>query len=272
MLTPEQRARFDASGIVKIDGAFSADEAAAMRDVVWRELHRRYDIDRHDRSTWHRHPPTGLKGSKTSRAFAPVMGEPTRRVLDDVFGPGSWQPPKHYGQVLVTMPGGEPWRVPGRNWHADFQYHGPAEPPFAVKVWALFGDVEPGAGGTPQLVGSHRLVARYLDGRSHGEREYKRVRDGFLRSHPWLRALTVDDGDPDRNARFMREDADVDGLPARVVECTGKAGDIYVTHPWVMHSIAANAGAQPRFMRSLALYRRVASDSDPVVAAGAVAR
>jgi hypothetical protein len=255
VLSPEQRAAFETTGMLKVEGAFSPDDAAVMRAVVWHELQRRYDIDVDDRSTWHRHPPTGLKASKKSRAFAPVMGDATRGMLDDLFGPGAWQPPKHYGQVLVTMPGDPPWRVPWRNWHADFQYDGGLAPLFAVKLWALFGDVAPGGGGTPQLAGSHRVVARYLDGRSHEEREYKRVRDGFLRSHPWLRSLTVDDGDPHRNARLMGEGAGVDGLPVRVVECTGQAGDLYITHPWVMHSIATNTSTDPRFMRSLAIYR-----------------
>jgi hypothetical protein len=119
----------------------------------------------------------------------------------------------------------------------------------------LFGDVEAGGGGTLQLAGSHRLVERYLEGVPPEKREYKRVRDGFLRSHPWLRALSTADDDPDRNARFMGGDADIDGLPARVVECTGRAGDVYLTHPWVMHCIAPNARSEPRLMKTGAIYR-----------------
>ncbi len=255
MLTPEQLGEFWTTGIVKIDGAFTTDEAALMRDVVWAELQRRHEIERDDRSTWDRHPPTGLKTSKKSRAFAPILGPTVAGALDDLFGPGSWRPPRHSGQVLVTMPSTAEWRVPHHLWHADFQYYAPLEPVFAVKYWALVGDVEPGGGGTPQLAGSHRLVARYIEGFSHDELEYKRVRDGFLRSHPWLKALSTPDDDTDRNARFMDDDVDIGGLPAHVVECTGKAGDVYITHPWVMHTIAPNARSEPRIMKTLAIYR-----------------
>lgn len=81
------------------------------------------------------------------------------------------------------------------------------------------------------------------------------MRDGLLRSHPWLKALSSPEDDPERNARFMSAEVDIDGLPARVVELTGKPGDIYVTHPWVMHAIAPNATREPRFMRSMAINR-----------------
>lgn len=254
MLTPEQRAEFERTGIVKLDGVFSAAEASRMRDVVWSELRHRHGIERDDPTTWNRHPPTGMKSSKKHRAFEPIFGPAMAGALDGLFDADGWRMPKHYGQVLITMPNTRSWRVPHRLWHADFQYHAAPGDLFAVKYWALFGDIEPGGGGTPQLAGSHVAMARYLEGREGDEREYKRARDGFLRSHDWLRALIREDDDPDRNARFMDADFDLDGLPVRVIECTGKAGDVYVTHPWVMHSIAHNARKEPRLMRSHAIY------------------
>ena len=70
-----------------------------------------------------------------------------------------------------------------------------------------------------------------------------------MRSQPWLKALATDDDDPDRNERFMTE-TDVDGVPVRVVELTGAAGTVYITHPWVLHSLAPNTRKTPRLMRS----------------------
>lgn len=251
MLTVEQRTEFDRTGILKLEGVFSAAEAARMRDVIWGELRRKYAILRDDPTTWNRHPPNGLQSSKKHRAFAPIFGPLLVGALDDLFGTGRWNLPKHYGQALVTMPNVTQWRVPHKLWHADFLYDAEADDLFGVKYWALLDDVRPGGGGTPQLAGSHRLTARYIHGFTGKELEYKRVRDGFLRSHPWLRALATGDDDPERNVRFMQEDVDLDGLPARVVECTGTAGDVYVTHPWVMHSIGGNARAEPRVMRTM---------------------
>lgn len=238
------------TGIVKLPGAFEARHAARMRDVVWNELHHRYGIERDDPTTWHRHAPTGLRSTKRSSAFAPICGPQVVELLDALLGRGEWARPKHFGNVLVTMPNASHYRVPDAIWHSDFAPTLAVEPLTVVKLWALFDDVEPGGGGTPQLAGSHRAFGRWV---AHaGERDYKRAKRGFLASHPWLRELTRDDGDPDRNQRLFGG-TDVEGISMRVVECTGHAGDVYVTHPWVFHSIAPNATSRPRLMRSVAV-------------------
>ena len=73
MLTDEQRWAFERTGILRLEGAFGAREVARMADVVWNELHHRYDIIRDDPTTWDRHPPTGLRSSKRSRAFESIQ-------------------------------------------------------------------------------------------------------------------------------------------------------------------------------------------------------
>jgi ectoine hydroxylase-related dioxygenase (phytanoyl-CoA dioxygenase family) len=193
-----------------------------------------------------------MRSTTKSPVFAPILGPRLASALDDLFGPGGWVPPKHLGNVLITMPNARTWRVPHKIWHSDFPADGDPHTLFAVKLWALFDDAVPGGGATPQLAGSHRLFARFVAGRD--DLDYKRTKFAFLRSHPWLRALSSADDDPDRNDRFLGHVEDVDGLPARVIECTGSAGDVYVTHPWVFHSIAVNASDRPRMMRSAAVW------------------
>jgi hypothetical protein len=251
MLESSAAEAFDRTGILKIERAFSDADASRMRDVVWRELGRRYAIERNDPSTWNRHDPTGLTSTKKSPAFAPMCGPLICETLDALFGAGNWRPPKSFGNVLVTMPTRGPWRVPHKVWHSDFQPTLPADRLTAVKLWALFDDVDACGGGTPQLAGSHALFARYIA--RTGERDYKRAKLGFLNSDPWLKALSRDDGDPARNDTFMGAPTEIAGQELRVVECTGRSGDVYVTHPWVFHSIAANASMRPRLMRSFAV-------------------
>src|SRR5262245_9996237 len=224
-----------------------------MRDVVWNELRGRYEIERDDPATWNRHEPTRLRSTKRSPAFAPICSPTVGEVLDSLLGAGCWQRPKHYGNVLVTMPNTDEWRVPHKIWHPDFGPTLPRDTLPVVKLWALFDDVEPGGGGTPQLVGSHLAFGRYL-ARTH-ETDYRRAKFGFLASDPWLQGLTREDGSPDRNAVYMRAGTEIGGVELRVVECTGKAGDVYITHPWVFHSIASNASHRPRLMRSVAVPR-----------------
>jgi hypothetical protein len=244
---------FARDGIVRIPGAFSRDDAARMQAVIWEELRTRHGIERADRSTWRPGSPTGMKTSKRSRAFAPICGPAVTRVLDELVGAGRWASPQQFGNVLVTFPDANEWRVPDRVWHADFEATFPPDPLFAVKLWALCDDVAPGQGGTPQLAGSHRLFARYLE--TTDERNAKACKFGFLVWHPWLHELSHDDGAPDRNARF-HGGTEIDGIPVRVVELTGSAGDVFVTHPWVFHSIPMNAGDRPRMLRSCAIHAR----------------
>ncbi len=245
---------FDPTGILRIESAFSADDAARMRDVMWGELRQRYAIDRDDPSTWNNHLPTGLKNAKKHRAFGAILGAPLRAALDEMFGAGEWAEPKQFGQVQITMPNAEAWHVPHHLWHADFDYY--LNPAHVVKVWALVDDLEPGGGGTLQLAGSHLLAAKFIEGKILDEREYKRVRDGIMRSDPWLKELSTESDDPGRTIRFMRHGTVIDGIELRVVELAGNAGDVFVTHPWVMHCIASNANARPRMMRSFAIMRK----------------
>jgi ectoine hydroxylase-related dioxygenase (phytanoyl-CoA dioxygenase family) len=243
MLTADELDVFERDGIVKIPSGFSADAAARMRDTLWSELSARHGMDRDDRSTWTALRPTGLKTTKSSRAALAILGPKVRSALDGLLG--AWVEPQHAGQVLVTMPEGVPWSVPHRQWHTDVGFEEPAE---AVKIWALLGDIEPGGGGTPQVAGSHRIIERFLSGT--GEREFKAVRDQVLRSDPWFRNLTSEQREVDPMAP-----AELDGLPVRVVELTGQAGDVYLTHPWILHSIAPNATDTPRMMRSRFIHR-----------------
>jgi len=243
MLTAEEQDVFERDGIVKIPSAFTSDEAAGMRDVLWNELAARHGMDRDDPSTWTPLRPTGLKTTKASRTALAVLGPKVRSALDGLLG--EWIEPKHAGQVLVTMPEGVPWSVPHRQWHTDVGFETPTA---AVKIWALLGDLEPGGGGTPQVAGSHKVIERFLT--TTDEREFKAVRDQVLRSHPWLRNLTSEQRTVD-----PLEPATVDGLRVRVVELTGQAGDVYLTHPWILHSIAPNASDVPRMMRSRFIWK-----------------
>jgi hypothetical protein len=75
------------------------------------------------------------------------------------------------------------------------------------------------------------------------------------RYNDWLRALRKPEDDMQRTARFMDRDHDVGGIAVRVTELTGQPGDVVLTHPWVLHHSAPNAGSYPRMMTKN-LFRR----------------
>jgi hypothetical protein len=252
VLTTQQRSDFAEHGVVRLDGAFSDADAARMRGVVWRELERRYGIFEHDRATWTMATPSRMSTSKRAAAFAPIGGRALQDAVDELLGAGAWQPPAHWGQLMITFPERDAtWTLPSRLWHIDWSYTNAPEPLFGVKVFAFFGDVPPRGGGTLVVTGSHRVVEQFVAATPPEERDdYRACRLRFMRHDPWFGALgRSDDPDPYRTARFMDDDHDIDGVRVRVVELTGRAGDIVVTHPWVLHHAAPNTGSYPRLMR-----------------------
>ena len=46
----------------------------------------------------------------------------------------------------------------------------------------------------------------------------------------------------------MEADSLVRGVPVRIVELTGAAGDVFITHPALLHAPAMNVRARPRLM------------------------
>ena len=151
--------------------------------------------------------------------------------------------PNRWGAILVTFPRERgTWTVPDRVWHADFPFDLPPDPLPGAKMFALISDVEPRIGGTLVAAGSHRVVGRFVGGVEPAMRgNTRRTRLALLASHPWLRALTSPEDREDRVGRFMESSATIDGMKVRVVELTGRAGDVVLAHPWLLHCAAPTA-------------------------------
>jgi hypothetical protein len=257
VLDATQLAELGELGHTRIVGAFDPEAAERMRAVAWRELESRYGLTEGSPPAAWPQFVSHMKTTKHSRAFAPIASPALADAADQLLGPGRWKWPKHWGQVMVTPPRPDlPWQLPHRLWHTDFEYTQPLDRLVALRIFVFFGEVAPHGGGTLLIEGSHRMTAGYVASLTDEERaDYKRVRDGFMRHDPWLEELSTASGDSDREARFMGASGEVDGVPARVVELTGRPGDIVLTHPWVYHCAAPNATAVPRLMRGSAFRR-----------------
>jgi hypothetical protein len=90
-------------------------------------------------------------------------------------------------------------------------------------------------------------VSKYADPTEDGPHP-KRLRRELGAIHPWLRGLWDGDGDSDRVQRYMVDGFEVDGVPLRVVELAGRAGDVFFMHCDTFHSAAPNCLDQPRMM------------------------
>ena len=93
-----------------------------------------------------------------------------------------------------------------------------------------------------------RLVAQAP---AHDFGASRAVREHLCATSSWFRALTTDG--PDRTGLLL-EGAEVDGVTVKVTELTGRAGDLVVMHPWVLHNIGVNRARRPRMMMSHTVY------------------
>ena len=240
---------FVTHGWVRIPGAFNVEDAAAMREVTWRALES-VGIRRDDPSTWTKHRPDHLQHLKSDPAFKAVGSERTRAAIDEVLAGQPWAEPKDWGAFFLVFPTpGRPWAVAQTGWHLDARYIGPLSPPGGVKVHAMYGDVEPHAGGMNIISGSHRLVHRWFVDNPPEPGKRSALLRKSLHRHPYLRDLCAEDDPVARTERFHDRVEEHDGTPLQVVENTAQAGDVILMHPLLLHAPPfAHAGTQPRFL------------------------
>ena len=251
---------FRRTGIVKLTGVFSDESAAAMREACWQGWSDTYGARRDDPSTWSAVPRfKTVKSAKRHPSFLAVLGDELRSLADTLIGPG-WSTSNGFGGLLAGFPNTTSWHLPGAEgvWHSDFLYCATMDPLPGLRVFAVFGDVPAGGGGTLLVEGSHLMVERFVRARPDlAVGRFRTARAACHASNDWLHELTHGDGgDPTRHERFMAQTTEVDGIPARVIEASGRPGDVYVCHPWTIHCAPPNANDQPRFLRSPTLNRR----------------
>lgn len=251
-LTPEQLDQYAAEGVVHLPAAVPLADVEAMAEVIWRRLRTRHGI-RHDQPrSWITANPAQLT-AKTDELAA--MASPRLlAVLDQLLGVGGWTPPERWGLPLVTLPGfAATWDVPHKGWHLDIQAS--AEAPRVARIFVLLADLAPGGGATGYVTGSH-CVLQALAREAGRTLKSGDARELLTARHPWFAALFARPNGEDRIARFMAEASDAGGVPVRVSEMTGRAGDAYVMDPLILHTTAPNASSTPRLMLTEWVYGR----------------
>lgn len=247
-LTAADHTHFAERGWVRVPHAFAADDATAMRDVVWRALEKR-GMRRDDPSTWTVEAPVHLQGLKGAPQFAAVGTARTLAAITEVLGTDEWPVPRDWGAFFLLFPTARQWNVPHAAWHIDAPYDDPLTPPAGLKVHALFGDVEPRAGAMTVIEGSHRVLAHVMStSPPPGGTPAARIRKHLMASDPWLKELSTPGEPAARIAQFVDTTADIFGTPVRITEMTGNAGDLILMHPLLLHTRPTNAGPQPRFL------------------------
>lgn len=260
MLTTQQLDDFEKLGIVRLPGAIAEEDTEVMRQKIW-DVSGNYGMTEADRDSWVVIKPTLFNEVGEAGAFNDLGSDTVCAVLDDLFGKVGWQKPDKWGDVLFTIPNTKAWYMPTGGWHLDI--------PISVKnphldhvvVFAFLNAVKTQSGGTLVITGSHLVMRDILDqpkesGKKRpkkrpkanpmfGSKEAKRA---LAKAEPWFKTLFSETFEGDRIEAFMKESTSQNGHAIRVVEMTGEPGDVFVMHPWVIHTGAPNAGDVPRMM------------------------
>jgi hypothetical protein len=236
VLSDDQVQDFIRDGFVRLEGAFPAGLAAECRDILWGEI----GLSPDQPEKWlepmcvvhERNDEPFLRAASTPRLYA---------AFDELVGTGRWRPLDVLGYFLIRFPGGvEP---PDNGWHVDGAYPTDDEEASGINVRSrglgllllfLFSDVTIQDAPTMLRIGSHLHVPRLLE--------------------PFGEAGTTD-----RDLfKLLEVTSDYP-----VGYATGNAGDVYLCHPFLVHTAQAHHGSNPRFLAQPGLGMIGAANMDP---------
>ncbi|CAM5555373.1 phytanoyl-CoA dioxygenase [Streptomyces spiroverticillatus] len=221
MLTDAQAEAFVEEGYVRIPGAVPGPVVEQCTAELWAASGCRPD----DPATW-TEPVVRIPGLGTppfrEAANSPVLHE----AYDRLVGPGRWQAPQGMGTFPLRFPSE---KDPGdAGWHFDAGFNGSGgeyrvnlrSRGRALLMLFLFTDVGPEDAPTRIRVGSHLDVPPLLAGTGDEGRE-------------WFELC----GEAVPKSEGRRE-----------VSAVGEAGDVYLCHPFLIHSAQSVRGTAPRFI------------------------
>ena len=224
LLNSQQLQSFIADGFVRIDNAFSAELAYEARTILWNDL----PGDSNDPATW-KQPVVRLGMYNHSPFIEAANTDVLHDAFDQLVGKGKWIPCMSMGTFPVRFPSTDD---PGdTGWHVDASFPGTDPNDYfnwrininskgrALLMLFLFSDVTEFDAPTKILKGSHVDVARLLN------------------------------PEGDAGLTFMELAMKLPELSGRVeVPATGKAGTVYLCHPFLVHGAQQHHGTEPKFM------------------------
>lgn len=255
VLTEEQVEQFMTRGWVKLENAFTEEDALAAQDYIWKQLEIR-GFKKNDPSTW-TEPLVHIKENYVSEEFDRCNTERFQNAIEDLVGVGRWSErgkEVSWGWWPVNFAEGadKPWSVPTQGWHFDGQHfrHYVNSREQGLLCIPLFSEIKPYGGGTLIAEGTHHIVANILNEHPDGLEHREAIRLS-IEAHPWLSELAglIPGNEEDRIEKFMNTThVDPNGYELRVIETTGKPGDVMLCHPFVFHARSQNHLRIPRFM------------------------
>ena len=218
VLKPTEVEQFITDGYVLLRDVFSPDVARGVREFLFAKI----GVHPTDRSTWNK-AVIHLQEDFGVSPFADAFTQRLWDGYDDVVGEGRYRRHTSLGWWPISFPGFDapPWQTPVGGWHVDgiqFHHHVNSREQGLLPIF-IFSDIGPGDGGTAVDAGSHFRTARIL-----AASEPKGLSAGEL-----TQKMVVEP-------------------PQRPIEMNGRAGDVVLLHPFMLHARSPNVGQSVRFI------------------------
>ncbi|KAF4634426.1 hypothetical protein G7Y89_g3671 [Cudoniella acicularis] len=264
-LTETQKAQFLERGYVKIPACFTRAQAADFTSKIWTRLGKSPtdkstwgDIERINMA-WHLHVPAEKFAPKAWSAMCQLLGGEDK-IQEGMFR--SWSDgfivnfgrDEFDGMSKEDMEKSSLRDLDG--WHndGDFFVHFLDSPEQALLVIPLWSDIEPHGGGTALACDGIKHIAQYMVPSLLSPLK-KTLLIMLKYEHPegvtpWMRSLN----DPTHSSYEGREfwqalAADKTKISDDCfVEATGQIGDVYLLHPFMLHSASRNYLRIPRII------------------------
>lgn len=254
-------------GFIRVRDALPQEAADKMVSRIWEALGERHDIYEGEPDTWIEGGIRGIGDLNRESTFRPFGSATIVSIIDELLGKNQWKKPSSWGQILATFPAKEwSWNSLFQNqvevskisWHTDYPYDtAPDELP-GVQVFCLLADVETGGGGTLIIKSSHRVIQNFVRSQtSETLQKMKRARLALMNSYRWFQSVSEAISFPRPEGWISEQNAIINDIKVSVIELTGKAGDVYFTHPWLLHAPSPNCNSAPRLMCTQRIYKFV---------------
>ena len=241
----DHRKRLEATGLVKLPGLLPDELTGRVLDLVHEKLEQ---AGVRGNSGWRgealadesaqRLGAKLLEEIRHARELAELVTPELEAAVETAAG-GPVRPLMKWPQLLFTFPERCAWSLPHDLWHVDLPKLANRRTIPGVQTFAMLDTVEPGGGGTVVVQGAHRFLydIPFLGSKQIVNR---------LRREPYFRALmSKQAGGRDR---FLRETVRKGDTNLRVVELTGRRGDVYLMDMRLLHSRTPNVAGAPRIM------------------------
>ncbi|MGW0822592.1 phytanoyl-CoA dioxygenase family protein [Streptomyces sp. NPDC002845] len=223
--------RFLDDGFVRIEGAFPPRVAEHGARLLWKET----GCDPDDPATWKQ--PVYWVGDVAQGPFAAAVNTPVlHEAFDVLVGEGRWMSRYSLGTFPLRFPHEEEpddagWHIEGSYLPegADWPYTNVRSKDRALLMLFLFSEVGEEDAPTAVRVGSHLDIPKILE--PYGE----------------------------EGVSGLAVAAEIDAASAHrpLAYATGRPGDVFLCHPFLVHAAQPHHGTRPRFMAQPALLSAV---------------